>query len=187
MTEQKFRSEMRRAEAMRKTCDDPHMALYWAGYIRGLRRAYHGKKFGTPEEHALWLAAATSEDKSRKQRGRGYRDGLAYGDISSRMGAPNRVGDDPVTLAPLRVSTRLKVAIEETAAERGIDVSEARRQALEQFVGGTETISSAQSARDFFDTHGHMPEPIGEPHSAYEARMRAEEGQRNSNKKNSSA
>jgi len=87
MTEQKFKSEMRRAEAMRRQAD-PMMAEYWAGYIRGLRRAYHGENFGTAEEHASWLAAANSRDESRKQRGRGYADGMAFDEVSSRMGRP---------------------------------------------------------------------------------------------------
>jgi hypothetical protein len=147
MTEQKFRSEMRRAEAMRKTCYDPMMSDYWAGYIRGLRRAYHGENFGTPEEHALWLAAVNSEDKSRKQRGRGYSDGLAFDKISSRMGAPNKVGDDPVMLAPLRVSTRLKEALNERAATDKLDVSDARRKALELYVGGVNAAIEDDLAR----------------------------------------
>ena len=31
-------------------------------------------------------------DESRKQRGRGYKDGLAFGEVSSRIGRPS-VGD----------------------------------------------------------------------------------------------
>jgi len=91
MTEQKFKSEMHRAETMRGLAD-PMMSEYWAGYTRGLRRAYHGEKFGTAEEHEKWLSAANSRDESRKQRGRGYKDGLAFGEVSSRIGRPP-VGD----------------------------------------------------------------------------------------------
>jgi len=50
---------------------------YWTGRIRGLRRAYHGEQFGTDAEHALWLSLSTSDDTSRSELGRGYRDGLA--------------------------------------------------------------------------------------------------------------
>lgn len=75
MHEQKFKSEMRRAEAMRKTVE-PERSEYWAGYIRGLRRAYHGEKFGTTAEHNLWMEAIHSSDEMRKQRGHGYHDGL---------------------------------------------------------------------------------------------------------------
>jgi len=89
MTEQKFKSEMRRAEAMRRIADDPMMPEYWAGYIRGLRRSYHGDKFGTAAEHKLWRSLACEKrDESRKQRGRGYRDGLAFAAVSSVMGRP---------------------------------------------------------------------------------------------------
>ena len=87
MTEQKFRSEMRRAMAMEKTTDTDR-AEYWRGYQRGLRRAYHGKKFGTTEEHTLWLSLVERDDERSKQRGQGYRDGIAFEEISSRMGRP---------------------------------------------------------------------------------------------------
>ena len=48
---------------------------YGTGYQRGLRRHYHGDKFGTPEEHAALLQVQA--DKSRQELGRGYRDGFA--------------------------------------------------------------------------------------------------------------
>lgn len=71
MTEQKFKLEMRRAEAMRRMeSDNPFNADYWAGYQRGLRRAYHGENFGTAEEHKLWMSLS-GPDESRKQRGMG--------------------------------------------------------------------------------------------------------------------
>ncbi len=46
---------------------------YWRGYIRGLRRRYHGEKFGTDEEHEQWMNMI--DDKDREELGRGYRDG----------------------------------------------------------------------------------------------------------------
>jgi hypothetical protein len=76
VNEAKFQSEVQRAETMRRLATDPMEAEYYAGFIRGLRRAYHGERFGTEAEHALWLALADSEDASRAAEGRGYRDGL---------------------------------------------------------------------------------------------------------------
>lgn len=87
MTEQKFKSEVRRAETMRRLAE-PMMAEYWAGYIRGLRRSYHGENFGEPGEHDSLVAAANSRTESRKQRGRGYKDGLSFGEVSGKMGRP---------------------------------------------------------------------------------------------------
>lgn len=84
MTEQEFKSEMLRAETMRCIIE-PDRSEYWAGYIRGLRRTYHGEKFGTADEHTLWMAAIDSPDESRKHRGQGYRDGLSFEEIFSRM------------------------------------------------------------------------------------------------------
>ena len=76
MQQREFEREMHRAAAMRAAGDRPD---YWAGYTRGLRRAYHGKRFGTDDEHRLWLAQADSEDDQRRDCGQGYRDGLAAG------------------------------------------------------------------------------------------------------------
>jgi hypothetical protein len=129
MTEQKFKSEMRRAETMRGLAD-PMMAEYWAGYIRGLRRAYHGDKFGTAEEHATWLSAANSRDESRKQRGRGYRDGLSFGEVSGQRGRPS-VGD--AMLDKITVPSELKEALEAKAGELGISVADARREAYRKY------------------------------------------------------
>ncbi len=44
---------------------------YWNGYMRGLRRRYHGENFGTEEEHQLWLTA--NGDDTHDQRSAGYK------------------------------------------------------------------------------------------------------------------
>jgi hypothetical protein len=75
ISEARFRSEMSKADTFRHL--EPERAEYWAGYMRGLRRQYHGEAFGTDEEHRLWLASVDSDDVMRQQRGAGYRDGLA--------------------------------------------------------------------------------------------------------------
>lgn len=75
MTEQEFKRLM--AEAKRIGGD------YGAGYQRGLRRHYHGEKFGEPGEHELWV----SLDGSRQAQGDGYRDGVA-GRAPARSGGP---------------------------------------------------------------------------------------------------
>jgi hypothetical protein len=51
---------------------------YWHGYERGLRRGFHGDRFGTEQDHKLWLSlVAGSADGAEQERGRGYRDGLS--------------------------------------------------------------------------------------------------------------
>ena len=129
MTEQKFKSEMRRAKMMQETAD-PMRSEYWAGYQRGLRRAYHGENFGTEAEHALWMAAVDSPDESRKQRGLGYRDGLAFGEFSSRIGRPS-VGN--TTMDQITLPSELKAALEAKAESIGISVADARREAYRKF------------------------------------------------------
>lgn len=49
---------------------------YSAGYLRGLRRHYHGEKFGTVEEHEKWSGLGLDGDH-RIELGTGYRDGVA--------------------------------------------------------------------------------------------------------------
>ena len=64
MEQATFERLMLKAETLHR--DNPN---YLAGYRRGLRRRYHGEKFGTSEEHEKWMAA---EDL----RGEGYRAGF---------------------------------------------------------------------------------------------------------------
>ena len=71
-----FTTLMRRADTLRRIETDPIKTEWWAGYIRGIRRAHHGESFGTLAEHELWLSAADSPDESRAALGRGYRAGL---------------------------------------------------------------------------------------------------------------
>lgn len=71
MTAAEFKSKMLYAESMKKLDDRPD---YWAGYIRGLRRKYHGENFGTSDEHEKWMSLIY--DETRSDMGRGYRDAL---------------------------------------------------------------------------------------------------------------
>lgn len=71
-----FASLMRRADTLRRLESDPMRSEWWAGYMRGLRRAHHGEQFGSSAEHDMWSAAADSTDPKRAALGRGYRAGL---------------------------------------------------------------------------------------------------------------
>jgi len=71
-----FASLMRRADMLRRVEPDPARAEWYAGYMRGLRRAHHGERFGSEAEHTLWLSASESTDPMRAALGRGYRAGL---------------------------------------------------------------------------------------------------------------
>lgn len=73
MTESEFKSRMLYAESMKDLDNRP---AYWAGYIRGLRRRYHGEDFGTAEDHARWMSLIDDPDETRVERGQGYRDAL---------------------------------------------------------------------------------------------------------------
>lgn len=71
-----FESLMLEAKARLQLEDEK--ADYWHGYMRGLRRAHHGERFGTDDEHRLWLSLADERfDTFRQQREIGYRAGLA--------------------------------------------------------------------------------------------------------------
>lgn len=71
-----FASLMRRADTLRRVESDPILSGWWIGYMRGLRRAHHGERFGSMAEHELWLSAAESTDPQRAALGRGYLAGL---------------------------------------------------------------------------------------------------------------
>ena len=73
MTQQEFESKMLQAKTMHDLGERPD---YHAGYMRGLRRAYHGENFGTDEEHVKWMSLTEDRDEERRERGRGYQDGL---------------------------------------------------------------------------------------------------------------
>ena len=71
-----FGDLMQRAEALRRLETDPIRGEWWVGYLRGLRRAHHGERFGSEAEHAMWFTAVDSDDPSRAALGHGYRAGL---------------------------------------------------------------------------------------------------------------
>ncbi len=50
MTQGEFESQMLKAETFRRLGE---RSDYWAGFMRGLRRAFHGENFGTADEHEL--------------------------------------------------------------------------------------------------------------------------------------
>ncbi len=73
MTEQEFNKTMAQVETMYGLSGRPG---YHEGYMRGLRRFYHGPHFGTLQEHEEWLGLVYDRDKTKADRGRGYQDGL---------------------------------------------------------------------------------------------------------------
>ena len=73
MDEPTFKSKLLYAEMMLDVDDRPD---YWAGYRRGLRRAYHGDRFVPDAEHESWLSLAERDSDQDQQRVLGYWDGL---------------------------------------------------------------------------------------------------------------
>lgn len=79
MTETRFRELMNYGGAMQRTTADPLQVDFWTGYMRGLRRAHHGRSFGTDAEHEQWLALRGDANEARDMQGRGYRRGIRDG------------------------------------------------------------------------------------------------------------
>lgn len=75
MNQSEFEHNMRGAKQNATLSDEPHAQDFWSGYQRGMRRHYHGEKFGTAEEHTLWMSATDNSDQSRRMRGLGYQSG----------------------------------------------------------------------------------------------------------------
>ena len=80
MNEKEFQSEALRAKTMGRLENSD----YWAGFLRGLRRGYHGENFGTDEEYKKWWAIADEDDLARQERGKGYRAGLRCAKMGGR-------------------------------------------------------------------------------------------------------
>jgi len=73
MEKQTFEHEMAKAKTFH---DLGEKTDYYRGYMRGLRRKFHGEKFGTDAEHEKWMSLIT--DPCRAETGQGYRDGFNH-------------------------------------------------------------------------------------------------------------
>lgn len=79
-----FKSEILKARTFRERGE---RSDYWLGYERGLRRGFHGVRYGTEQDHEIWLSlAADAGDRTRRERGQGYRNGLAATVSAGRNG-----------------------------------------------------------------------------------------------------
>lgn len=72
---------MKREEYHHRMVESKHLTstdrtAYWKGYMRGLRLAYHGKKYETREEHRKWMDLINDVDEVKRDMGKGYRDGI---------------------------------------------------------------------------------------------------------------
>ena len=72
MNETKYRTLLLRAKSMQLANDRPN---FWEGYIRGLRRAHYGGRYGTDENHRRWLSLG--DDDVHLEMSHGYREGFA--------------------------------------------------------------------------------------------------------------
>lgn len=87
MTESEFQHNMAGGKTLAGLSDVPDV-YYWEGYQRGIRRNYHGDKFGTADEHRLWLSLSSEIVEDRRFRGIGYRagvDGLQISDAIKHL------------------------------------------------------------------------------------------------------
>jgi len=75
MNESEYRTAIGSAKLMADV--EPEMAEYWRGYRRGVMRGYHGDKFGTQEDHEMWMNCARCGHREDLQAG--YRTGYSTG------------------------------------------------------------------------------------------------------------
>jgi len=87
MTEREFQTNMKAADTFRRLAPEQYdgSSDFWMGYMRGLRRLYHGDAFGIEDEHILWMASADQPDDTHRFRGMGYRAGFAGQSIQRAM------------------------------------------------------------------------------------------------------
>lgn len=107
---------------------------YEKGYQRGLRRHYHGEKFGTDEEHKQW----SSLSGHRQELGDGYRDGFSGKPprgFHGNIGNLNAQGDLPAdSQLQVRLNKRVKAAFVKQAQREGLKLSQWVNKTLESAV-----------------------------------------------------
>ena len=89
MNKKQFQSLGRMASAMRSV--EHERQDFWLGFLRGLRRSYHGENFGTLEEHENYMNCR--RDEHRRDMQTGYRTGYYYERLKL---------DDSADVQPLR-------------------------------------------------------------------------------------
>ncbi len=118
-----FKNWMLRAGTLKDVSLEPDDSDFWVGYMRGLRRLYHGEKYGTDAEHELWFGIDPDEpDMTRRARGEGYRAGFA--------------GIDPVEL--FRTINGEYLSCQQLAQKTGV-VDSRIRQIASKIPGGRKT------------------------------------------------
>ena len=65
-----------RAKARLAAAIDSNQTAWLTGYIRGVKRACQGERFGTYAEHTTWLTYEHSGVQWNVYAGKGYRAGL---------------------------------------------------------------------------------------------------------------
>lgn len=87
MTKKEFQSNALAAKTFRELPPEQYdgSSDFWIGYERGLRRHFYGDRFGTPQEHKIWLSFADSPDLSYRMRTLGYQIGFDGKNIRDAM------------------------------------------------------------------------------------------------------
>jgi len=116
MNQQKFDTFMAAAQTLPED--------YAKGYQRGLRRYFHGEKFGTTAEHEQWVGM----DGHRQEMGDGYRDGFAGNPprgFHGNLGNLNAQGDLPANShLNIRVNSQAKAGWVKKASAEGMTLTQ---------------------------------------------------------------
>ena len=89
MDEEQFRSLMAMAKSLQSV--DSDCSEYWIGFQRGLRRLYHGEKFGTDDEHQKFYNCRQGDYRRTLQAG--YRAGFHFNDPDMLFDGPHEEYD----------------------------------------------------------------------------------------------
>lgn len=86
MDDQQFFKLGLAAKSLQEKAADQFERNFWDGYRRGLRRKFHGERFGTDEEHARWMSLADDAgDEPERLRGIGYRAGFEEMEVAQAI------------------------------------------------------------------------------------------------------
>ncbi len=91
MTEAEFQRDLQAAESIRRFSEGLE-ACFWDGYMKGLRRNYHGPVVGREDDHAIWLSLRNEpEYDSCKLLGVGYEMGFEGKPIREAISYAQRI------------------------------------------------------------------------------------------------
>lgn len=122
-----FKKEVRAHMALEKITSCTELKEYHKFFVFGLHCRYHGQKYKKFYLHEPRWRLADSPDRNTMFRGRGYRDGFNFSDLSA--GRCGRKGWKNIFIGSIKVHPSVVEQLESLAKKYGVSVAAIRRTA----------------------------------------------------------